>query len=91
MLFMCVLTAGVTFMPGTKIGRFGASAKALGGEGFHEAGTSVPLAPVAAAAAGSPDSGTGTGADAGTKAASPAGQGGAAPAEALALPGQQGR
>ncbi len=91
MLFMCVLTAGATFMPCTKIGRFGGSAKALSGEGFEESGLSAPLAPVAAAALGSPDAGTGTGADAGTMAASPAGQGSSAPVEAQVLPEQQGR
>jgi hypothetical protein len=88
-LFMCVLTAGVTFMPGTKIGHFGASAKALAGEDVDGARTSAPLAPVAATPASSLDAGTG--ADAGSMAASPAGQGGSAPVEAQVLPEQQGR
>jgi hypothetical protein len=91
-LFMCVLTAGVTFMPGTKIGRpFGASAKALAGENVDGNGPFIPRAPEVAAAAGSPDAGPGTGADAGSMAASPAGQGGTAPAEAQVLPEQQAR
>ncbi len=89
-LFMCVLTAGATFMPGTKIGHFGGSAKALAGEDVDGARTSAPLAPVAATpATGSLDAGTG--ADAGSMAASPAGQGGSAPVEAQVLPEQQGR
>lgn len=73
LLAMVVLTAGITFMPGTKIGHvFGASPEALAGrEPQHRTLKDWNDAPDA-----------GTGADAGTV---------AAPAEAQALPEQQGR
>ena len=82
LLAMVVLSAGITFMPGTKIGHvFGASQEALAG---HEPQHSTIKERNDAVDAG-------TAADAGTVAATPAGPKPAAPAEAQALPEQQGR
>jgi len=87
-----VLTAGSAFMPGTKIGHlFGASAEALAGNG-EEGGKTTSFREFAATEdVAAPDGGTGPAPDAETLASTPAGQGSAAPAEAQALPEQQGR
>jgi hypothetical protein len=92
-LAIFVLTAGSAFMPGTKIGHlFGASAEALAGNGEETGGKTLSLREFnARTAEAALDGGTGMAPDAGTVASTPAGQGSMAPAEAQALPEQQGR
>lgn len=85
-----VLSAGAAFMPGTKIGpMFGATPEALAGWHEKDGGKSRTMKEFASRFGDGLDGGTAP--DAGTLAATPAGQGSAAPAEAQSLPEQQGR
>lgn len=86
-----VLGAASAFMPGTKVGPLRAmSADELAGEGEGERGKPRTLKEFAAGQFGEPTD-AGTAPDAGTSAATPAGQGSAAPVESQPLPEQQGR
>lgn len=90
-VILFVLTAGSAFMPGTKIGpMFGATPEALAGQNEGMGGKTKSLKAFATGEFGEPPD-AGTAPDAGTLAAQPAEQGSAAPADAHALPEQQGR
>lgn len=86
-----VLSAGAAFMPGTKIGHIhGLTADELAGLPAQSSGKPRTLKDFAAGNFGDPPD-AGMAPDAGAVAATPAGQGSVAPAEAQPLPEQQGR